>query len=139
MENLLIDIKSVNTESDGGLSFFESNKDISFDIKRIYYIYDVPTEVKRGFHAHKKLRQLLWCPYGHIDILINDGKNIKTYTLDSPKKGLVILKGYWREMIWKKENSVLCVAASDYYNEDDYIRNYEEFLKYAEEGFWNEK
>jgi dTDP-4-dehydrorhamnose 3,5-epimerase-like enzyme len=123
----------------GYLSFFEANKDIPFGIKRIYYIYGVSIGTKRGMHAHRRLQQLLWCPYGEIEVILDDGRERKNYLLDSPEKALLVLKGYWREMYWRKEGSVLCVAASDYYDEGDYIRDYDEFLNYVEKGYWNDE
>jgi len=119
----------------GYLSFFEFQKDIPFEIKRIYYTYDVPVGTKRGMHAHKKLQQILWCPYGSIEIILDDGVQKESFTLDSPEKALLVGPGIWRDMYWKKVDSVLCVAASDYYSEGDYIRDYDEFLKYVKEGY----
>lgn len=139
MENFILNIKTFRGTGLGNLSFFESNKDIPFEIKRIYYTYDVPLGTKRGMHAHKDLQQVLWCPYGEIEVILDDGKEKTIYILDSPEKALLVLKGYWHDMYWRKEGSVLCVAASDYYNENDYIRKYDEFLKYAKEGYWNDE
>lgn len=139
MDNLLLNITTHGNDELGYLSFFESNKDIPFEIKRIYYTYDVPLGTKRGMHAHKDLQQVLWCPYGEIEVILDDGKEKTIYILDSPEKALLVLKGYWHDMYWRKEGSVLCVAASDYYNENDYIRKYDEFLKYAKEGYWNDE
>jgi dTDP-4-dehydrorhamnose 3,5-epimerase-like enzyme len=130
---------SINTHSSnklGSLSFFEANKDISFELKRIYYIYDVPKGTKRGKHAHKRLKQILWCPYGIIEVLLDNGHEKRTYMLDSPDKALLVPEGYWHDMIWYKDNSVLCVAASDYYDENDYIRSYSDFKKYVDKGCW---
>lgn len=135
--NNLIKIKKISSPESGSLSFFEASKDIPYEIKRIYYTYDVPMDAKRGMHAHKNLNQVLWCPYGIIEMVLDNGESKKTYTLDSPDKLLLVGSGIWRDMYWKKEGSVLCVAASDYYNEDDYIRDYDEFLRYVGEGFWN--
>lgn len=135
--NNLLKIKTTGDEKIGFLSFFESNKDIPFEIKRIYYTYNVPVNTKRGMHAHKELNQVLWCPYGEIEIILDNGREKKNYLLNSPDKALLVGKGIWREMLWKKENSVLCVAASEYYDENDYIRDYNEFLKYVKEGYWN--
>lgn len=134
-----ISIKTIGDPSIGYLSFYESTKDIPFIIKRIYYIHGVPKDIKRGMHAHKELKQLLWCPYGEINIVLDNGKIRKTYILDSPEKAILIGNGIWRELIWRKENSVLCVAASDYYNEEDYIRDYDEFLKYVKDGYWRDE
>lgn len=137
-QNLIV-LKRIGTSDKGSLSFFESNKDIPFEIKRIYYIYDVPLGAKRGMHAHKKLKQILWCPYGEIEVILDDGKVITSYLLDSPEKALLVDKGIWRDMYWRKEGSVLCVAASDYYNEDDYIRDYNQFSEYVEGGYWKDE
>lgn len=114
----------------GGLSFVESERDIPFTIKRIYYIYKTEENQHRGFHAHKKNWQLLFCTYGDIDIILTDGIQTETVTLDEPSKGLILQPGLWREMVWKKDDSVLCVAASEYYDPDEYIRDYNEFLEY---------
>ena len=127
----IIFVKQIGSNEMGFLSFFESKKDVPFEIRRIYYTYKVPIGTKRGMHAHKKLQQLLWCPYGEIEVILDDGKVKTAYILDSPEKALIVESGIWRELFWKKENSVLSVAASDYYNEDDYIRNYEDFLNYV--------
>ncbi len=122
-----VDIKSIPTENAGRLQFFESRNDIDFDIKRIYYITDVPKGTWRGAHAHKELKQLLFCPYGSVTLKLTDGTNVEEFVLDKPNKGIVISKPTWRDMLWNVDNSVLCVAASDYYDVDDYIRDYEKF------------
>jgi len=70
-------------------------------------------------------------------VILDDGNEKKSYLLDSPEKALLVLRGYWHDMYWRKEGSVLCVAASDYYDEADYIRDYDEFLRYAQEGYWD--
>lgn len=132
----LINIQKLGTNEYGFLSFFETNKDISFEIKRIYYIYNVELGSKRGMHAHKNLDQVLWCPYGSIEVILDNGISKEEFKLDSPEKILIVSKGVWHDMIWKSENSVLCVAASDYFDENDYIRDYNMFLKLIEEGYW---
>lgn len=130
----VIEVYLKKIQSPGGsLSFFEKGRDIDFDIKRIYYIYEFCEENRRGFHAHKELKQVMWCPSGIIEIDFTDGKTWSKYILDTPNKILVVKEGYWREFISLKENSILCVAASETYNEEDYIRNYNEYLKYMEE------
>jgi dTDP-4-dehydrorhamnose 3,5-epimerase-like enzyme len=137
MDNFLLNIRTAGKAENGYLSFFETRRDIPFNIKRIYYTYGIPTESKRGMHAHKELQQILWCPYGSIEVVLDNGIEKSTYLLDSPEKGLLVLKGYWHDMYWKEENSVLCVAASEHYDEADYIRDYDEFLKFVKKGFWN--
>ena len=129
----VIRIKTVPTIEAGELSFFEGNHDIEFDIKRIYYISKVPEGVRRGFHAHKELKQLLFCPYGKIQLILENRNIREEITLSDPSIGIVIDKPTWREMLWMQKDSVLVVAASDYYNVEDYIRDYTEFKKYISE------
>lgn len=126
-----ISIKSVTTPGMGTLSFFEAKHDLDFAIKRIYYIHGVPAGTQRGGHAHKKLRQILFCPYGSITIKLDNGKETAEVLLDAPDKGLIVEHNMWRDMIWNQENSVLCVAASEYYDPDDYIRDYDAFKVYV--------
>jgi len=130
MDYSIISIKSVPTEEQGTLSFFEGERDLPFQIKRIYYIHHVSAGIKRGAHAHKTLQQMLFCPYGSVTIILTDGKTKEEILLDDPCKGLVLEPGLWRDMVWNIDNSVLCVAASQYYDKDDYIRDYDEYLEY---------
>ncbi len=123
-------IKTIPTIHAGELSFFESVKDIPFDMKRIYYISKVPEGMRRGYHAHKKLKQLLFCPYGRIQLVLEDQNGREEIELSDPSVGVYIDHTVWREMLWLQKDSVLCVAASEYYNEDDYIRDYDEFKEY---------
>ena len=126
-----IGIKTIDTKDSGSLSFFEGNRDVPFEIKRIYYISSVPMGITRGFHAHKALKQLLFCPYGEILIRLDDGCVKEEILLNNPSVGILIDKPMWREMVWMKEASALCVAASEYYDPDDYIRDYEKFLAFV--------
>ena len=130
----IISIKTIATVNAGELSFFEATHDIPFSINRIYYISKVAEGVRRGFHAHKELKQLLFCPYGAIQLLLDDGAQREEITLNDPSVGVIIDHPVWREMLWLEKDSVLCVAASDYYNPHDYIRNYNEFLSYRING-----
>ena len=134
-----IKINTIDSGYAGKLSFFEGSKDIPFEIKRIYYIHGVPARAERGGHAHKALKQILFCPYGEIEIILDNGKERVSVMLDDPSKGLLVEHSLWREMVWHIDNSVLCVAASEYYDENDYIRNYEDFLGYilSDEGKQN--
>ena len=126
----LVNIKTISADGNGQLSFFEGKHDVPFDIKRIYYISGVPAGKKRGYHAHKKLKQLLFCPYGEILITLDDGERRISHLLNDPSEGILIESALWREMLWLKKNSILCVAASEYYDLNDYIRNYDQFLEY---------
>lgn len=129
----VVRIKTIPTVDAGELSFFEGTRDINFDIKRIYYISKVPEGVRRGFHAHKKLKQFLFCPYGRIQLILENRNGREEIELSDPSIGVLIDSFTWREMLWLQKNSVLCVAASDFYDADDYIRDYETFRKMMEE------
>lgn len=127
----VIHIKTIPTVDAGELSFFEGTHDVEFDIKRIYYISKVPEGVRRGFHAHKKLKQLLFCPYGHIQLILENQSGREEIELKDPSIGVVIDRCTWREMLWLQKDSVLCVAASDFYDTEDYIRDYNEFKAFV--------
>ncbi len=114
----------------GSLTFLEGKRDIPFSIRRVYWITETEANLQRGFHAHKQNCQLLFCPHGVININLDDGEEKTTVTLDEPGKGLMLMPGLWRDMVWKQSGSVLCVLASEYYDEGEYIRNYDEFLAY---------
>lgn len=114
----------------GKLVFAEGNHDVPFEIKRVYYICDVPNGVRRGFHAHKHLEQYLICVHGECKVLLDDGESKGIVLLNDPKEGIYVGPGIWREMYDFSEGAVLLVLASMYYDENDYIRNYNTFLKY---------
>ena len=126
----IINFKKIGNNDVGFLIALEGNREVPFDIKRIYYIYNVPKEIKRGSHAHKRLEQVLICMSGSVKIKLDDGNRKKIFKLSNPNKGLYIGPGVWREMSDFSQSSVLLVLASEYFSEDDYIRNYEEFMKY---------
>lgn len=126
----VIHIRTIPTLDSGELSFFESGHDIPFEIKRIYYISKVPEGVRRGFHAHKDLKQLLFCPYGRIQLILENANGREELELYDPSIGVIIDQPTWREMLWIQKDSVLCVAASEYYSPDDYIRDYDEFKRF---------
>lgn len=113
----------------GSLVSLEQNKNIPFDIKRVYYIYGTKEIVRRGFHAHKNLSQVLICVSGSCKILVDDGKTKKDVLLESPEKGLLITGLIWREMFDFSPDCVLMVLASDYYDESDYIKSYDDFME----------
>ena len=128
----VIHIKTIPTEDSGELSFFESKHEIPFEIKRIYYISKVPEGVTRGFHAHKELQQFIFCPYGRIKLVLENKNGRESIELSDSSVGILIDQFTWREMLWIQKDSVLCVAASDYYYKEDYVRDYREFKKLLE-------
>lgn len=113
----------------GNLSVIE-NDTIPFEIKRVYYLYDVPSGAERGGHAHKNLYQFLVALSGSFDVILNDGNKEKTVTLNKPNVGLLIFPGIWRELQNFSSGSVCLVVASNVYIEEDYIRDFDEFVKY---------
>lgn len=113
----------------GSLVALEVNKTVPFDIKRVYFIFGTKQGVARGFHAHKALKQVAVCVTGSCRMLLDNGQNKEEVLLDSPTKGLVIEDLVWREMHDFTADCVLLVLASENYNEADYIRDYDEFLK----------
>ena len=114
----------------GQLVALEEMKDIPFTIKRVYYMYDTVEGVRRGFHAHKNLEQILVCINGSCKILLDNGEEKKIVYLEKRYEGLYIPPGVWREMYDFSEDAVLMALASEVYTEDDYIRDYNEFLEY---------
>lgn len=115
----------------GQLVAVEEFKDIPFEIKRVYYIYDTVDGVRRGFHAHKELEQILICVHGSCKVLLDNGMKKKIVSLEKPYEGLYISNDMWREMYDFSSDAVLLVLASQVYDEKDYIRNYDEFLEYV--------
>ena len=118
----------------GILIALEENRNIPFDIRRCYFMYNTQPGVSRGFHAHRTLRQVLICVRGSCRILLDDGREKETVLLDRPNKGLYITPGIWRVMSDLSGDAVLMVLADQLYDESDYIRNYDDFLKYAGEA-----
>jgi UDP-2-acetamido-3-amino-2,3-dideoxy-glucuronate N-acetyltransferase len=125
----IIDFEVMGDER-GSLIALEQNKNIPFEIKRVYYIFDTKKDVRRGCHAHKELQQVLVAVSGSCKVLLDDGKESVEVELNSPDKGLFVDKLVWREIYDFSEDCVLLVLASEYYTEEDYIRNYQDFKKY---------
>lgn len=112
----------------GSLISLEEKKNIPFFIRRVYYIFSTKPGIARGKHAHPNLQQVAVCVSGSCKFLLDDGKHKETISLDRPDIGLYIGKNIWREMIDFTSDCVLMVLASDFYNEDEYIRDYQQFL-----------
>jgi dTDP-4-dehydrorhamnose 3,5-epimerase-like enzyme len=112
----------------GNLSFFENRNQIPFDIKRVHWIYDVPGGETRGGLAYKETEEFVIALSGSFDVLIDNGIEVKTFSLNRSYNGVLIPKGAWREINNFSTNSVALIVASTFYNPDDAVRNYEEFL-----------
>lgn len=119
----------VISDKRGKLVALESNKNLPFMIKRVYYIYDTLPDLERGFHAHKDLEQLVVAIDGACEFVLDDGKSRESVWINRPDVGLYIGKNMWREMRKFSYGCKLMILASDYYNENEYIRDYGEFLK----------
>lgn len=128
MNYKLIDL-DVHGDNRGKLIALEGNKDLPFDIKRVYYIYDTIPEESRGFHAHKTLEQIIVAIDGACQFVLDDGKTREKVWLNSPNKALYIGKNMWREMKHFSYGCKLMILASEYYNENEYIKDYNTFLK----------
>ncbi|QSH57999.1 WxcM-like domain-containing protein [Photobacterium damselae subsp. damselae] len=113
----------------GGLVSLEQKKNIPFDIKRIYYIFDTKDGIARGFHAHKELQQVAVCVKGSCQFILDNGIQRESIILDKPNVGLFIDSMMWREMHDFSDDCVLLVIADNHYDESDYIRDYEQFIK----------
>ena len=124
----MIDIRKFS-DNRGYLSVIEGGLDVPFEIKRIYYLYQVP-EVARGAHAHKALQQLIIAANGSFTITLDDGTNKKSFTLNRPYQGLLIVPGIWRDLDDFSSGAVLLCLASEHYQAEDYIRDYNEFIEY---------
>ena len=125
----LLELPRIKNRS-GNITTIENNIEISFSIKRIFYLYDIPGGESRGAHAHKECHQFLVAASGSFDVLLDDGKSKKLVTLNQPYKGLHIPPGIWASEINFSSGSICLVLASHKYDEKDYIREYGEFLKY---------
>ena len=129
MSYKIIDIPKINNKN-GNIGVIE-NSTIPFDVKRVYYLFDIPSGSRRGGHAHKKLKQVLIAISGSFDVVLKDGKSKETITLNRPEKGLLIENNIWRELENFSSGSVCLVLASEEFSEDDYIRNYKEYLSFV--------
>jgi dTDP-4-dehydrorhamnose 3,5-epimerase-like enzyme len=124
----LVDITKISDpDGRGNLSVIEKHL-LPFEIKRVYYLYDVPSDSSRGGHAHKELQQFLIALSGSFDVVLDNGKSRRTITLNKPNRGLLIPNGIWRELDNFSSGAVCLSLVSDVYKEDDYIRDYDEFI-----------
>ena len=126
----IIELDRHHSYRKGDISVVENNKTIPFSVKRIYYLYDIPGGEKRGAHAHKELCQLIIAASGSFSVTIDDGNHKRTFNLSRNYQGLYLVSGIWRELHNFSSGSVCLVLASEIYDENDYIRNYTEFINF---------
>lgn len=124
----IIELPRINDRR-GNLSVIEGNT-LPFEIKRVYYLYDIPSNARRGGHAHIKQHEVLIALSGSFDVIVNDGTNKFVHTLNNPGKGLHIVDGIWRELKHFSAGAVCLVISSDMFSEEDYIRSIKDFKKY---------
>ena len=124
----VIELSKVHHRS-GNITAIEKNVGLPFEVKRVYYLYDVPGGARRGGHAHQELEQLIVAAGGCFDVIVDDGVNRKVIELNRPYFGLYIPKGIWREIVNFSSGAVCLVIASQKYDKNDYIRKYSEFKK----------
>ncbi len=126
----MIDLPKIG-DPRGNLTFIEGGRHVPFDIRRVYYLYDVPGGAERGGHAHKDLHQLIIAMSGSFDVVLDDGKNKRRIHLNRSYNGLYVCPMIWRELDNFSSGSVCMVLASNHYDESDYYRDYQEFLNAA--------
>ena len=124
----VIDVSKIHNEA-GNITVVENNSNIPFEVKRVYYLYDVPGGETRGGHAHYELEQFVVAASGSFDVLLDDGKNKKRISLNRPNMALHIVPGLWRSLDNFSSGSICMVLASHRYIEEDYVRDYDEFIK----------
>tara|TARA_R100000935_G_C2835325_1_gene167753 strand:- start:1431 stop:1850 length:420 start_codon:yes stop_codon:yes gene_type:complete len=125
----VIDVSKVHNEA-GNITVIENGVNIPFSVKRIYYLYDIPGGESRGGHAHYELEQYIIAASGSFDVILDDGRNKKTVTLNRPNMALHIVPGLWRELYNFSSGAISLVLASHKYDENDYMRDYKEFLDF---------
>ncbi len=129
----LIELNKHHSKRKGSISVVENDETIPFDVKRIYYLYDVPGGVERGGHAHKALYQFIVALSGSFTVVLDDGYVKRSFLLNRPYVGLLVKPGIWRVLNDFSSGSVCLVLASEKYDEADYIRSYSEFIQYRKQ------
>lgn len=128
----MIELDKHHSDRKGNISVVENKITVPFDVKRVYYLYDVPGGESRGAHAHRELNQLIIAASGSFRVTLDDGNVKRSFVLNRPYQGLLVKPGIWRDLDDFSSGAVCMVLASEIYQEEDYIRNYNEFLEYRE-------
>ena len=126
----IIELDKHHSDRKGNITVVENNNTIPFEIRRAYYLYDIPGGEERGAHAHKELQQLIIATSGSFDVVLDDGNVKRTFTLNRPYQGLLVVPGVWRELRNFSSGDVCLVLASMVYDANDYIHDYDVYLRY---------
>jgi len=126
----VIELDKHHSDRKGNLTVVENGKTLPFDVKRAYYLYDVPGGESRGSHAHRELEQLIVAASGSFTVTLDDGKDKRVFFLNRPYQGLYVRAGMWRDLSDFSSGAVALVLASEVYTQEDYIRDYQEFLRF---------
>ena len=129
----MVELDKHHSDRKGNLTVVENGVTLPFDVKRVYYLYDVPGGENRGSHAHKELSQLIIAASGSFTVTLDDGKCKRSFFLNRPYQGLYVKPGLWRDLEDFSSGAVCMVLASDVYLKEDYIRDYQEFLEYRKD------
>lgn len=130
---MVVELDKHHSDRKGNLTVVENGVTLPFDVKRVYYLYDVPGGESRGSHAHRELEQLIVAASGSFTVTLDDGASKRSFFLNRPYQGLYVKPGLWRDLDNFSSGAVCLVLASEVYDASDYIRDYEEFLKFREE------
>lgn len=128
----MVELDKHHSDRKGNLTVVENGKTLPFDVKRVYYIYDVPGGENRGAHAHRDLSQLIIAASGSFTVTLDDGNSKRSFFLNRPYQGLYVKPGMWRDLVDFSSGAVAMVLASDVYKAEDYIRTYDDFIKYRQ-------
>ena len=129
----IVELDKHHSDRKGNLTVVENGVTLPFDVKRVYYLYDVPGGESRGSHAHKELEQLIVAASGSFRVTLDDGRTKRTFFLNRPYQGLYVKPGLWRDLDDFSSGAVCVVLASDVYRAEDYIRDYKDFIKFRNE------
>lgn len=129
----MVELDKHHSDRKGNLTVVENGATLPFDVKRVYYLYDIPGGEGRGAHAHRELEQLIIAASGSFTVTLDDGKCQRSFFLNRPYQGLYVKPGLWRNLVDFSSGAVAMVLASEVYKVEDYIRDYDEFLKFRQE------
>lgn len=131
----IVELDKHHSDRKGNLTVVENGATLPFDVKRVYYLYDIPGGEGRGAHAHRELEQLIIAASGSFTVTLDDGMNKRSFFLNRPYQGLYVKPGLWRDLVDFSSGAVCMVLASEVYLKEDYIRDYDEFLSFKKSGF----